>query len=165
MPLRRFATLGATYVLQTFGYPALAEGNIIQIDQIRMGVIDACSGLGMLMTFFALATLMAVTFSGPSLDRWLLVASAAPIAVIANVLRVTVTGIAFASFGGEEHREMIHDVLGWLMMPLALALLWLEFKFLQLLLVPVTNDPLAVPLTPWVDRGRMASLRSGGVDA
>ena len=42
--------------MSTFGCPASAEGNIIYIDDIRLGVEEACSGLGMLMTFFALAT-------------------------------------------------------------------------------------------------------------
>lgn len=155
IPLRTLATQISTYVLQTFGYPALAEGNIIHIEEIRLGVIDACSGLGMLMTFLALATAMALVVPGRTVDRVVLVVSAIPVAVFANVLRITVTGMAYSSLGWQEHRETIHNVLGLLMMPLALVLLWFELKFLRALLISTGEKaPLTVPLSPWVERAK-----------
>src|SRR5436305_12211191 len=59
-PLRRLAALTATYALQTLGRPALSEGNIIIVKQLRMDVAEACSGLGMLLLFFAMACAVAV---------------------------------------------------------------------------------------------------------
>src|SRR5205823_2778560 len=41
-PLRRIATEMSTYALQTLGCPAVAEGNIIFIGDIRLGVEEAC---------------------------------------------------------------------------------------------------------------------------
>jgi exosortase len=153
MPLRHFATEAATYVLQTLGYPAVAEGNIIQIDQIRLGVIDACSGLGMLMTLFALAAALALVVRGPVVDRVILVASAIPIAILANMARITLTGVAYASFGWQQYHQTIHDVLGWFMMPLALVLLWTEYLYLQRLLVPATAAAtFEVQTSPWLAR-------------
>lgn len=153
VPLRRVATVVSTYVLQTFGYPAIAEGNVIQIEQIKLGVVEACSGLGMLMTFLALAAAMAVLVPAPKVDRFILLASAIPIAVVANVLRITLTGMILYGLGSREHFDLVHDTLGWLMMPLALGLLWLEWKFLRLLLIS-TGDvaPLDVQLSPWLER-------------
>lgn len=139
-PLRRVATVASTYALQTLGFPALAEGNIILIDDLRLGVIDACSGLGMLMTFFALATALAMVISVPLLDRLIIVVSAIPIAVFANVVRVTCTAIAHHWVGGDFANVLMHDLAGWLMMPLALGLMWLELRFLAHLLVPVPED-------------------------
>jgi exosortase len=134
-PLRRWATHVSVYFLQTFGYPALADGNIILIEEARLGVADACSGLGMLMTFFALATAMALVIRAPLLDRLVLVVSAIPIAIFANVVRILATAIAYRSLGPEIARTIMHDLAGWLMMPLALALLGCELKFLQHLFV------------------------------
>src|SRR5262249_6664693 len=37
-PLRRFATAASTYVLQTAGLPAVAEGNVIVLNDARIGV-------------------------------------------------------------------------------------------------------------------------------
>src|SRR2546430_5825643 len=125
-PLRRIATVASTYLLQTLGFPAITEGNIILIDELRLGVIDACSGLGMLMTFFALATAMALVVKAPRLDRWIIVASAVPIAILANIIRITLTAVAYHLVG---EYPIFHDALGWLMMPLAVAVMWLELRF------------------------------------
>jgi exosortase len=145
VPLRRIATEMSTYALQTLGCPASAEGNIIFIDDIELGVADACSGLGMLMTFFALATAMALIVNAALPNRLVLVASAIPIAILANVIRISATGVAY-HLGGKESElaQMIyHDLAGWLMMPLALAMLWLELKFLANLWL---EEPTAAPL-------------------
>ncbi len=130
-PLRRLATVMSTYLLQTFGYPAIAEGNIILIDQVKLGVAEACSGLGMLSTFLALSTALALITRAPLVDRLLLVVSAVPIALVANVARITATGMAYHGFGNATAQTVTHDLSGWLMMPLALLLLWLELRYLS----------------------------------
>ncbi len=156
-PLRWLATEASTYVLQTLGFPALAEGNIIHIDQLKLGVIDACSGLGMLVTFFALATATAMVVKVPWLDRAVLVVSAIPIALIANITRITGTAVAHATLGEAAGKAVMHDLAGLLMMPLALGLLWLELRLLAHLLVPAAEgqgQPLFVPgILPSGDRG------------
>ncbi len=53
-PLQRLATLCGTYCLQTMGLAVVAEGNIIIMENARIGVVEACNGLGMLVTFFAM---------------------------------------------------------------------------------------------------------------
>jgi exosortase len=72
LPLQHVATAMSTYLLQTFGYPAIAEGNVILIDQVRLGVVEACSGLKMLTTFFALSTALALISTAPlgTRSRW-----------------------------------------------------------------------------------------------
>lgn len=146
-PLRRLATVMATYCLQTLGYPALSEGNIIFLGPLRMGVVEACSGLGMLMTFFALATALVLILQAPLADRIVLIVSAIPIAVLANVARVTITGVAFYETGDESVQQTLHDMAGLgIMMPLALLLFWLELCFLRRLLLPpaAREQPLAL---------------------
>jgi exosortase len=138
-PLRRLATVSSTYVLQTLGYPALAEGNIIHIEELKLGVIDACSGLGMLVTFFALATATAMVARAPWRDRVVLVVSAIPIAVIANIARITATAAAHYTLGESAGKLVMHDLAGWLMMPLALILLCLELRFLSRLFLAVDD--------------------------
>jgi exosortase len=142
-PLRRLATALSTYALQTLGYPAIAEGNIILIDQVKLGVVEACSGLGMLTTFFALSTALALVSKAPLLDRILLVVSAVPIALIANVVRITATGMAYHGTGSASAQAIMHDLSGWLMMPFALLLLWGELRFLSKLLVQRQETPSA----------------------
>ena len=125
-PLRRLATITSVYLLETLGYPAVAEGNVILIDEVRLGVAQACSGLGMLMTFFALATALVILVRRPWVDKLAIVAGAIPIAVVVNVLRITATGVARVSWGEQAAHAVMHDLAGWLMPPAALLLMWLE---------------------------------------
>lgn len=134
-PLQRLATLTATYTLQTLGFPALSEGNLIHVNQARIGVVEACSGLGMLLLFFAMATGVAILARRPLLDKLLIVASAAPIAVLANVIRITVTAFLHVTVGSRWADLVFHDLAGLLMMPLALGMLGVELWLLRRLLV------------------------------
>lgn len=134
-PLQGMATRASTYILQTAGLPAVAEGNIVLLkDDIRVNVAEACNGLGMLMMFFAYASAAALVVDRPLLDRVLIVLSAAPIAVMANILRISVTGLLYVTVGGKVAQHVYHDLAGWLMMPLALGILWLELWLLAKLL-------------------------------
>jgi exosortase len=148
-PLRRIAIAASTYALQTLGLPAVAEGNVIVVDDLKVGVVEACSGLGMLMTFFALSTAVAFVIRRPLLARLVVFASAAPVAVLMNVARITVTVVLFRTADAEVARVVFHDVAGWVMMPLALGVLGLELLFLSRLYVKVERPgPVPLPAVP-----------------
>jgi exosortase/archaeosortase family protein len=52
-----------------------------------------------------------------------------------NLARVTATGLLYALVGAPAAQTFFHDLAGWLMMPLALAVLGLELYLLRRLLV------------------------------
>ncbi|MGE3821481.1 MAG: exosortase/archaeosortase family protein [Isosphaeraceae bacterium] len=139
-PLQRLATKVSTYAMQTLGLPALAEGNVIHLNETDIGVVEACSGLSMLFTFFAMATGAAIVINRPWLDRVIVVLSAVPIALLVNMIRITTTGVLHATVGGPIADKVYHDLAGWLMMPMAIGLLWLEVALLGLLLVEVPYE-------------------------
>jgi len=144
-PLRTIATRASNYALQTIGLPSSAQGHTIFLDNVQLGVAEACSGLSMLVVFVALATAVAIMANRPLLDRLLIVASAIPVAVLANVTRITVTGLMHEWVGREIADLVFHDLAGWLMMPFALAVLGAELWYLNRLLVPVEKQgPLPV---------------------
>jgi len=89
----------------------------------------------MLVTFFALATGMAMVLERPLHEKILLVVSAAPVALLANVARITVTGLLSETVSLEAADTFFHDLAGWFMMPLALGLLWLELLLFSRLLI------------------------------
>ncbi len=148
-PLQRVATVASTYALQTLGVPAVSEGNVILLRDVQLGVEEACSGLGMLLTFFALSSAVALVLARNWVERVVLFVSAVPVALAANILRITATGVLYLTAGGAVARVVYHDLAGWLMMPLALGLLWLELKFLGRLYVDgEPAGPLPLPLPP-----------------
>jgi exosortase len=142
-PLQRIATQASTYAMQTLGLPALSEGNTILLDEVRIGVVEACSGLRMLVVFFALSSAVALLIDRPLWERCLVFLSAVPIALVSNVTRITLTGVIHATLGSDVANWVFHDLAGWLMMPLALAMLWVELRLLsRLVIVPAATMPL-----------------------
>jgi exosortase len=135
-PLQQFATICSTFLLQTIGMPALAEGNTILINDGSIGVVEACSGLRMLMVFYALSCGVALVIRRPWLEKVILVVSAIPIALAVNILRITVTGVLHECVSSDMANTFFHDVAGWFMMPMALGMLWCEYHLLTRIFLP-----------------------------
>src|SRR5262249_60580008 len=119
---------------------AFAEGNVIRLNEARIGVVDACSGLSMLITFIALSPAAALIVKRPLLDKAVLVASAIPVALVANIARIVMTGVLHETAGAHASMTFYHDLAGWVMMPLALVLYWVEIKILSRLLIEVRHE-------------------------
>jgi exosortase len=134
-PLQQAATRTSEYVFQLLGFAAFRERNVIIVHDHRIGVVEACNGLGMLHLFFALATAMVLLSRRPREDRVVLLLCAVPIAILSNVIRIVITGVLYGVAGQRWGDLVFHDLSGWLMMPLALGLLWLALKVLTFLLV------------------------------
>lgn len=129
--LQSVATVCSTFLLQTAGVPAVSEGNIIWLTEKPLGVAQACSGLRMMTSFFALAAGAAIVIERPTWVRYMFILSAPLIAISANVLRIFFTAVAY-EFGNEKMAELIfHDLAGWLMMPVGLLMLWGEYIVLS----------------------------------
>lgn len=147
-PLKIAATQASTFLLQTVGYPAIAEGNVILIDDVRLGVVDACSGLKMLVTFSAFAVGAVLLLDRTKFEKLLILLGIVPIAVVTNVLRVTATGIAHTMVHDKDTVNFLHDLHGWLMMPAGLALLGLQLWALSRLVIPPESGQWAVGTGP-----------------
>ena len=151
--LQRIGTMATTYLLQCLGQPAIAEGNRILIGHVTLNVVEACSGLRMLVTFFAFSTAAVFLMDRHWLVKGLVLASAVPIALLTNILRITATGLAhvWLADGDDKTRVLgfIHDFNGWMMMPVGLAFLVLELWVFKHLLVerPAAGQPV-VPARP-----------------
>jgi exosortase/archaeosortase family protein len=79
-------------------------------------------------------------------DRLTIFLSAVPIGVLMNVLRITVTVWLYQVADAHTARVVFHDVAGWVMMPAALLLMWLELLFLSRLWLPQEREiPVPVP--------------------
>jgi exosortase len=155
VPLRALATTASVWLLQACGRPAFAEGNVIQLEHGKVAVAEACSGLSMFLTFFALTTAVLTVVRRPWPDTIAVVLSAPVIAVLTNILRIVANGLAVDIWGPQVAKEWVHDQAGWAMMPVAVGLLFLELwvidkmwptdtdapKFASSLLAPTTPPP------------------------
>ena len=150
-PLQGFATKASTFLIQTLGYPAVAEGHSIAIADVTIDVAQACSGLRMLVVFVAAATATAFFSKRSNWEQLLIIVSAVPIALFGNVIRITATGVLHEVAGAAMADLVFHDLAGWLMMLLAVALLRCELWFLDQALVEVP-DRERVPVMPGSQR-------------
>jgi exosortase len=135
VPLQRIGTIASTFLIQTIGLHALAEGNVIQLQHGTIGVVEACSGLSMLFTFIAIAAGFAMVVKRPWPDKVLIMLSSAPIAVAANVLRITMGAVAYELAGQKMFHMVFHDLAGLIMTPLAIVMLLFELHVLSRLLL------------------------------
>jgi len=153
-PLQRVATIASTAILQALGQPALAEGNVIQIDDVRLEVAQACSGLRLFMGIAALTYVYVALVRRPSWEKAVLIAAAAPIAIAANVLRIVVTGLLYRTSAGPDWHEWIHDGAGWAMVAFAAVAFWLLLVYLRLLI----REDHIMDMTAVVKQSRACSL-------
>ena len=142
--LQKLAAIASTWVLQLLGAPALRDGNRIMVDQVPLEIADACSGLRMTTIFGAMSVAMAILIHRPWWDRVTILLSAIPIALITNVIRITVTALLYMVFPDSELvHQLVHDWAGLAMMPIALGLLWIELQILEHITVPIESDDYA----------------------
>lgn len=153
--LQSVATKISTFALQTVGIGAISEGNVILVGDVKIGIVEACSGLGMLVTFFALATgLVFVYRSMETWLKWLIVISAAPVAVLANVIRITITGYLYSIAKNDWAKIVFHDIAGWLMMPLAIGILFAEIHVLKKLIIERPTESLPKAAADYLMAGK-----------
>jgi exosortase len=131
VPLQKIATQLSTAALVVLGQPALAEGNTIWLGEHQMMIEEACSGLRIFMGILALA------FAFVLFSRWswwqkaLVLLAVLPIAIIANVTRIVVTGLLTEMASSEAAKTFSHDLSGAVMIPFAALLFWVFLIYLD----------------------------------
>lgn len=146
-PLQRIGTEVSTYLIQFLGIPAVSQGNVILLSDSSIGVVEACSGLKMMMLFAAICVAAVFLMRLRGIDKIAILLSAIPIAVVANVFRITLTAILHETVSHELADRVFHDLAGFLMMPLAMVLVLLETWLMEhLFLDPASIGPVPVSL-------------------
>ena len=123
--LRQIATASTAAVVPWLGIPVFVEGTTLNLPSGALEVADACSGFSTLYASLAVACLVA--YSAPTLKRKLLVlAAAAPLAIIANMLRVIALVVLVEWRGTDVLETFVHELTGIMTFVLALPIiLWL----------------------------------------
>lgn len=129
IPMRKLASQVATMLLNLVPeLEATAQGVVIDVMykgqplEPSLDVAEACSGMRLLMAFLALGVAMAYLHERPVWQRLVLLATTIPIAILCNVVRVTITGFIYILWDPKYAQGIYHDMLGMLMLPLAFCL-------------------------------------------
>jgi exosortase/archaeosortase family protein len=89
-----------------------------------------------MMLFVAVCSAAVFIIKRSPLEKAIVLLSAAPIAIIANLVRITATAVLHSLAHPQLANTTYHDLAGWFMMPLAVALLWVELAILRRIFIP-----------------------------
>jgi exosortase len=123
LPLQFFASKFATSLLVFAGVPVLREGNIIQLPALTLEVVEACSGIRSLISLETLAIFVGYFWKAPVWERIALAFSAVPIAVVANGLRIMVTGLLVQYWDPAKAEGFFHSFSGVVIFVLSVGML------------------------------------------
>ena len=121
-PLQILASEFAETSLAALGIPVLREGNVLELASQRLNVVEACSGIRSLLSLGFLGLVYGYFFESKMWIRVALVVATVPIAIVANGLRVTITGI-LSELNKDYAEGLFHTMEGWVIFMVALVAL------------------------------------------
>ena len=120
--LQILASQLADGALTVLNIPVLREGNVLELPNQRLSVVDACSGIRSLLSLTFLSLVYGYFFERKTWVRVVLFFSTIPIAIVANASRVTVTGV-ITQVKPELAEGFFHEAEGWVIFMVALVIL------------------------------------------
>lgn len=123
-PLQLFASAVAEQVLQLVGIPVLRDGNVLELAEQKLSVVEACSGIRSLLSLTFLSLVYGFLAEPRLWARWAIFLASIPIAVAANAFRVSATGI-ISEYNPELAKGFFHTLEGGVSFAFAFALMLL----------------------------------------
>ena len=128
IPLQYVAANAAVFVLRVAQVDAVVDGTRIVIDKAAgqriLNVAEACAGMRSLMTFITVAAAIAfLSRHRPLWQKLLIVASAVPIAIFCNTMRVCGQGLLDVYVSEAASEGFVHTFVGMVMLVPAFFLL------------------------------------------
>lgn len=114
LPLKELVSFIVDDLLYTFGYPIARDGVVLTVGPYQLMIANACAGLNSMIALTAVGTLFVYLAGDQSpMQRWLLIASILPIALVSNVLRVLALVLLTYHYGDAAGRGF-HEIAGYL---------------------------------------------------
>ena len=118
--LRPIAAVGTEWLISLFGMPIARSGTALSVPGLDVLVADNCSGWSSLQAAVITALVLA-HFSRSRRRRIVILASAIPLAIVCNVLRVTALVLLAQRFGAELLDTTLHPASGVILFGVVIA--------------------------------------------
>jgi exosortase D (VPLPA-CTERM-specific) len=118
------------FFIRLFGIPVYLDGNLIDLGNYKLQVVDACSGLRYLFPLFSLSVLAAYLFHAPLWQRALVLLSSIPITIAMNGFRIGMVGLTMDRWGPRMADGALHFFEGWIIFIASALILTLEVYLL-----------------------------------
>jgi len=131
LPLQLMATRISAKIIDICTIPVYQEGNMLFFLGTQLEVAEACSGIRSIMAL----TMIACAFASMVGSRWpkkaFLIVAAIPIAMVANILRISGTGILAHFLGDKVARGFLHEFSGLLIFVFGFSVLLAIFTLIN----------------------------------
>jgi len=117
-------------VLRALDVSVYLEGNVIDLGNYKLQVVEACSGLRYLLPLLVLGVIAAYLFRAAAWKRIVLVVSTLPMTLLMNSLRIALIGVTVDRWGIEMAEGLLHEFEGFTMFMMCTALLAVEMAVL-----------------------------------
>ena len=117
--LKLLAAQCATFTLNKIGFPSILDGSTIRMPDSFTVVAAPCSGLRSLISLITLGLLFAYALKVSYLKKGLLLLSSIPIAIITNIMRISLLAIINDLYGEKAAMGFFHDFSGFLVFAIA----------------------------------------------
>jgi len=109
--VQHFVAAFSGIILSSFGVPVVHEGLLLRLPGLTLTVAEECSGLRFLLVLSVFAAVLGRLFARPS-SRLALILVSVPIAVLANAVRIAITGAGAYAVGPEVATGPLHYYIG-----------------------------------------------------
>ncbi|OPX99124.1 MAG: Transmembrane exosortase (Exosortase_EpsH) [Syntrophorhabdus sp. PtaB.Bin027] len=130
-PLQLFATKISFFFIQALSIPVYQEGNMLYFAHAQLEVAEACSGIRSISAFTVLSVVFAYLLDKGWSRRIVLLASAIPLAMFTNIIRITGTGILAHFYGSRIADSFLHEFSGIVVFAFGFILFLFEFSLLN----------------------------------
>ncbi|MFC1632018.1 exosortase/archaeosortase family protein [Candidatus Omnitrophota bacterium] len=129
--LKLYAAHMATFTLNKIGFPSILDGSIIRMPNSFTNVGAPCSGLRSLISLLTLGIIFSFFMKTSYIKKVLLLISAVPIAIVTNVMRITMISIVNDLYGEKVALGFFHDFSGFLVFAFAFCGLFVVGRILE----------------------------------
>lgn len=129
--LESFTATVSTSVVDLLSIPAVNQGSRIQLQNSSFVVGAACSGLNSIVALATLVVIFVYIVEGSYPAKFVLLAVAVPIAMVANIFRVSSLLAIAHVFGAEAGMKYFHDYSSPVLFLLAFVLLVLVSRLVR----------------------------------
>jgi exosortase len=111
--MKLLAAEAGTYLINKLGIAAFCDGSIIYLPNTSLTVGSPCSGLRSLIALLGLGTLFAYLADLPKIKKYILFLASIPLALLGNILRITLLLWVAYKYGSEVATGKFHDYSGY----------------------------------------------------
>ncbi len=130
LSLQMLASRLGEVLIGWMGIPVMRTGNLLELPSQTLDIVDACSGIRSLLSLTFLSVIYAYFTDRRVWMRWALLFATIPIAILANGIRVALTGL-LSEVDTKLAQGLYHEAEGYIVFIVALVALFLTHRTLR----------------------------------